>query len=184
MYTLMYLMDRLETAESMVSSLGELNIDYDGYHVMSKDVDGIRRHHLHNASPLEESDVIHSGERGAIIGAIAGVLFALGLVLTQPFGVQVGWGAFLVASIIVGCFGAWAGGMVGISHENYKLAPFHAAIQEGKYLLMIGVREESKASAVKKAMYERHPEARFAAEDQAGIDPFASKPEFRVRHMH
>lgn len=184
MHTLMYIMDKLETAEGMVSSLKTLGIDYNAYHVLSKDVDGVRRHHLHDASPLEQSDLIHSGTRGAMIGAACGILFALGLVLIQPFSMDVGWGGFIVASLFIGFFGAWAGGMAGIGQENYKLAPFHDAIEEGKYLMLIGVRDAVKAKIVKEAMHVAHPQARFAADDESTMDPFASKPEFRVRHVH
>ncbi len=184
MRTLMYLMDSLDTARAMAASLNELAVRADGYHVLSKDEDGLRRHRLHSASPLEQSDLIHSGERGALFGAMAGVLFALGLVIWQPLGIPMGWTGFFVAAIFIGCFGAWVGGLVGISHENYKLAPFHKAIADGKYLMVINLREGHRAEELKRLLHERHPEVRFAAEDSSGIDPFASKAEFRVRKAY
>jgi hypothetical protein len=183
MHTLMYLMDKLETAEAVVSSLKEMNIGYDGYRLVSKDADGIRRHHLHSATPLDQTDILHSGERGALIGGGLGMVFALGLVLSQPFGVPVGWAGFLFATAIIGSFGAWTGGLVGLSHENYKLKPFHRAIEQGKYLMMIGLRDREKVVQVKQAMHKLHPDVSFVADDEAFMDPFTSTPEFRARHI-
>ena len=184
MHTLMYLTDRLETAEAMVGSLQELNIGHDAYRIISKDSDGIRRHHLHDASPLEQTDIVHSGERGALIGGGVGLAFAVGMTFVQPFGVPLGFGAFLATTALFGFFGAWTGGMIGVGHDNYKLAPFHRAIEEGKYLMTIGVRDAEKASAVKKHMHRQHPGALFVADDDNFTDPFVSKAEFRVRHIH
>ena len=118
MHTLMYIMDRLETADAVVGSLKEMNVGHDAYRVFSKDEDGISRHHLHDATLFDKTDLLHTGERGALIGGVLGILFALGLILSQPFGTPVGWSAFLAASAIIGFFGAWAGGMVGIGRTE------------------------------------------------------------------
>jgi hypothetical protein len=180
----MYLTDRLETAEAMVGGLKDLNIGDEAYRIVSKDTDGVRRHHLHDAGVLEQTDLLHSGERGALIGGALGLAFALSMVFVQPFGVPLSFGAFLATLALFGFFGAWTGGMVGVSHDNYKLAPFHAAIEEGKYLMTIGVRDGIKATAVKQFMHSRYPAARFVADDDTFTDPFTAKAEFRVRHIH
>lgn len=184
MHTLMYLTARLETAEAMVNSLKELNIGHDAYRIVSKDADGVRRHHLHDASLLEQTDLVHSGERGALLGGAVGIAFAIGMLFVQPFGVPLGFSAFLATAALFGFFGAWTGGMVGVGHDNYKLVPFHRAIEEGKYLMTIGVRDREKANAVKKLMHQRHGGAVFVADDDGFTDPFVSKAEFRVRHVH
>lgn len=183
MRTLYYLTDKVETAEAMASTLASLNIDNNGYYIVSRDHDGVRRHHLHDASVMEETDFVHSGERGALVGGLAGLLFAVWIAIAQPLGLSTSLGAFLFVSVLIGCFGAWVGGMVGISHENYKLEPFHQAIASGKYLMVINVREAAKARHLKEVMHHRHPEARFEAEDDAGTEIFATRSEFRPRHL-
>lgn len=183
MRTLYYLMDTLQTAEAAVDMLHRLEISDDGYFIVSKDHDGVRRHHLHEATAIDETDLIHSGERGAIIGGLCGLLFALWIAIFQPLGLEMGLGAFLFVSAVIGCFGAWVGGMVGISHDNYKLVPFHDAIADGKYLLVVNVREAAKAREIKEAMHRQLPEARFEAEDDVGVDVFATQAEFRPRHL-
>lgn len=183
MRTLYYLMDKLDTAREVAATLRQLNIDDNGYYIVSKDHDGLRRYNLHDASILDETDLIHSGERGALIGGLCGLLFALWIALMQPLGLSMSLAAFLFVSVLVGCFGAWVGGMVGLSHENYKLTPFHEAIARGKYLLVVNVRETARARTVKEVMHRRHAEALFEAEDTRGIDVFAGKAEFRPRHL-
>ena len=88
MRTLYYLMDRLDTASAVATTLKELGIRDDGYYIVSKDHDGLRRHNLHDASVLDETDLVHSGVRGAIIGGLCGLLFALWVAITQRQGLQ------------------------------------------------------------------------------------------------
>lgn len=180
MHTLMYLMRRLDTAEAVVASLQDLNIGHDAYRVISKDEDGIRRHHLHDGTLIDRTDVVHSGERGALIGGAVGMIFAFLLVLAEPLGVPMGWGGFMVVMAMIGFFGAWVGGMVGLSHENYKLKPFHDALEEGQYLMTIGVRDIVKAESLRQTMMLKHPDALFMADDETVTNPFVSKPEFRL----
>jgi hypothetical protein len=183
MRTLYYLMDKVETAEAMASTLTRMNIDRNGYYIVSRDHDGVRRHNLHDASVMDETDLVHSGERGALIGGLAGLLFAVLIVIAQPLGLSMSLGAFLFVSAIIGCFGAWVGGMVGLSHDHYKLEPFHQAIAEGKYLMVITLREVETARRIKEVLHHQHPGARFEAEDDARMDVIATKPEFRPRHL-
>lgn len=182
MRTLYYLIDKLDTAEGMVETLKSLNINADGYYIVSRDRDGLRRHHLHDASVMDETDLVHSGERGALIGGLCGLLFALWIAMMKPMGLSLTLWSFLFVSALIGCFGAWVGGMVGISHEHYKLAPFHDAIARGKYLMVISVREVARARELKEVMHRRHPDALFEAEDAAGVDVLSDKAGFHPRH--
>lgn len=183
MRTLYYLMDRLDTAAAMAGTLKEFNIDEDGYYIVSKDHDGLRRRRLHDASVFEETDLIHSGMRGALIGGLCGLLFALWIALIQPLGLKMGLLTFVLVSLFIGHFGAWVGGMVGLSHENYKLAPFHEAITRGKYLMVVNVRDNARARRLKEALFRRHPDARFEAEDDGSMGILTSRAQFRPRHL-
>lgn len=183
MRTLYYLMGKLDTATAVAQTLREFNIDDNGYYIVSKDHDGLKRRKLHDASVLDETDLIHSGLRGALIGGLAGLLFALWFVLVEPFGLTLNLWGFLLLALFVGHFGAWVGGMVGLSHESYKLTPFHDAIARGKYLMVINLREPSKARKLKEVIHSRHPDAVFEAEDDSRMSVLAGKPEFRPRHL-
>ena len=181
MHTLMYLMPRLDAAEAMVASLKKLGIGHDAYRIVSQDEDGIRRHHLHDATLLDKTDVIHWGERGALIGALLGAVLAGALLLMKPSGVALSMTGIVLVALLIAFFGAWVGGMAGLSEENYKLKPFHDALARGQYLLKIGVGNDAKATEIEVAMLRQHPEAIFVADDETVTNPFASKAEFRVR---
>lgn len=183
MRSLYYLMDKLDTARAMADTLRELNVDESGYYIVSKDHDGLRRQSLHDASIFAETDLVHSGLRGAIVGGLAGLLFAVWLAAVQPFGLEIGLVAFLLIALFIGHFGAWVGGMVGLSHENYRLTPFHEAIAHGRYLLVVNVREDARARKVKEVLFRRHPEARFEAEDSGAMSLLSSRSELRPRHL-
>lgn len=180
MHTLMYLMPRLDAAEAMVASLKKLGVGHDAYRIVSQDEDGIRRHHLHDATLLDKTDVIHWGERGALIGGLLGAVIAAAL-LFQPEAVPLSAAGIVMVALLMAFFGAWVGGMAGLSEENYKLKPFHEALASGQYLLKVGVANDAKASEIEVAMLRQHPDALFVADDETITNPFASKPEFRVR---
>lgn len=182
MRSLYYLMDKLDTARGMAETLHELNVDDSGYYIVSKDHDGIRRHNLHDASVFAETDLVHSGLRGALAGGICGLIFAVWLAAVQPFGLQVGLPGFLLVALLIGHFGAWVGGMVGLSHENYRLMPFHEAIAHGRYLMVINLRESARARKIKEVLFRRHPDARFEAEDSGAMSLLSSRTELRPRH--
>lgn len=183
MRSLYYLLDTLDAVTAVASTLRQQRIDDDAFYIVSRDQDGVRRRHLHDASVLTRTDFVHSGERGALIGGLGGLLFALWMAMVQPMGLQMSLLSFLLVSALIGCFGAWVGGMVGISHEHYKLTPFHEAIAQGKYLLVIELREAAAARAMKQLLHRLHPEAVFEAEDAVGVDVTASSPAFRPRHL-
>lgn len=183
MRSLYYLMDRLDTARAMADTLRELNVDESGYYIVSKDHDGLRRQSLHDASIFAETDLVHSGLRGAIVGGLAGLLFAVWVAAVQPFGLEIGLLAFLLIALFIGHFGAWVGGMVGLSHENYRLTPFHEAIAHGRYLMVVNVREDARARKVKEVLFRRHPDARFEAEDSGAMSLLSSRSELRPRHL-
>lgn len=182
MHKLMYLMPRLETVEAMAATLRDMHVGDEAYRVISRDEDGIRRHRLRDATLLDHTDLVHLGERGALVGAASGMVLAALLLVMQPFGVPIGWLAFLVVTLLVGLFGAWVGGMAGLSHEHYKLAPFHEALAQGQYLVVIGMRDAHRIGAVRQAMLLRHPEAIFMADDDTLTNPLASRPEYPMHH--
>lgn len=183
MRSLYYLMDKLDTARAMADTLRELNVDESGYYIVSKDHDGLRRQSLHDASIFAETDLVHSGLRGAIVGGLAGLLFAVWLAAVQPFGLEIGLVAFLLIALFIGHFGAWVGGMVGLSHENYRLTPFHEAIAHGRYLMVVNVREDGRARKVKEVLIRRHPDAHFEAEDSGTMSLLSSRSDLKPRHL-
>ncbi len=180
MHTLMFLANSLESTRQAVERLRRKGISEDGYSVIGRQEEGLFRHHLHVSGIWERTDLVHSGERGIIIGGFVGVFFAAVMMWMQPFGVPVGLVALLACVAMFGSFGAWVGGMVGLSHENYKLAPFHQAIEDGQFLLLVGAKDDQGAEAVR-AMLADLKELTFAADDTSMINPLHSHAEFQLQ---
>lgn len=169
MRRLYYIADDLPTTQAISETLHEEGITDWNFHVVAKDEGGLYRHQIHSATPIQQLDIVHTGERFAMIGAVVGLVgggiayYSASLPLLSVF-------AFTLASAL---FGAWLGGMVGLSRENYKLEPFHDEIEAGRYLLMVDVQKESKAR-VREIMNMGFPRVRFCGKDSTVINPFKS----------
>ncbi|MEM8767431.1 MAG: hypothetical protein AAGE43_08315 [Pseudomonadota bacterium] len=179
MRRLYYLADDLPTTRAISDSLRDEGIRDWNFHVVAKDEDGLYRHQIHSATPIQQLDVVHTGERFAMIGAVVGLLAGLVAYLTSTlplFGV-------LGLTLVAGLFGAWLGGMVGLSRENYKLEPFHDEIEAGRYLIMVDVARDSK-TRVREIMNMGFPSVRYCGRDTTLINPFKSPRRVYAQTTH
>lgn len=140
MKRLYYLADNLDTADDVAKALHNEGISDWNFHVLSKDDAGLYRHHLHAATPLHQRDLIRTGERGALLGfavGMAAAVFSASLIEMSSMHTMM---VFSIAVILPTLFGAWLGGLVGLSTENHKITRFHNDIEAGRALLMIDVK--------------------------------------------
>jgi hypothetical protein len=166
-----YLAPNLISTHQVSDDLHEVGVEDWHVHVISKDEAGLNNEKIHSSNWLETTDLIRDGFIGANIGFIIGVLIAGGILLFKPFGPNVPTIAYLFMVAVATGFGAWVGGLTGMDSENQKLRPFHNAIEQGKYLVLIYARK-GMGEKVKEMMRERHPEARHVATDRHFINPF------------
>lgn len=174
MRRLYYIADDLPTTRAISETLHEEGVTDWNFHVVAKDEDGLYRHHIHSATPIQQLDIVHTGERFAMVGAAVGLLAGLIAYYSAALPLLSVFAITLVAAL----FGAWLGGMVGLSRENYKLEPFHEEIEAGRYLIMVDVHKESKAR-VREIMNMGFPRVRFCGKDSTFINPFK-----RPRHIY
>ena len=148
MRRLYYVADSVEDAQAICLSLQKEGVSKWHVHVLAKDAAGLYTHKIHSANPIHELDIVHTGARFAVLGLlissmIGGLIYLLGsagfIALNVPL-----WVVFALA-LLGACFGAWEGGMVGLSRENYKIERFHDEIEQGKYLLMVDVSKDQRA---------------------------------------
>ncbi len=139
MKRLYYLADNLDTVDEIAAALHRAGINDWNFHVLSKDDAGLYKHHLHSATPLHRRDIVRTGERGALLGFGVGLLAAIFAVLLLELSPVHSMIVFVIAVALPTLFGAWVGGMVGLSLENHKIARFHRDIEAGRALLMIDV---------------------------------------------
>jgi len=171
MKRLYYLTDSIDAAERLSDRLHQEGITDWNFHVLGKDKANIVRHHLHSTTPIQELDIIRSGERGVLIGFTVGILLTCYVALFTSFGSGLSWVGQVAGVLLFSCFGAWVGGLAGVSNENYKIRRFHKDIESGNYLLLVDVSRDQKARV--EAIVSKFPVIRKEGEDTTIVYPFA-----------
>ncbi len=147
MRRLFYVAEQIDDVEAVYKALHGEGISDWHLHVLAKDEAGLYTHKVHSATPFQQLDVLHTGARYALVGAGAGLLIGLmGYALSRLGVLSLDLNGYVVAVLaFVGlCFGAWEGGMVGLTRENYKIERFHGDIEAGRYLLMVDVSKAQR----------------------------------------
>jgi hypothetical protein len=166
-----YLTDNIESTEQISNDLHEAGIKDWNFHVLSKDEAGLYKRHIHSANYLQKLDIVRDAERGAMLGAIVGLLVTWIIASSQVFGANAGALAYLAIFGFVTLFGAWVGGLIGLTQENQKIAFYHNDIEAGKYLILIDVKAGDE-TRVQSLMQQKHPEAQFKRVGSTFINPF------------
>lgn len=173
MRRLYFLTSDLHTCELVEQALKEAGISNWNFHVLSKDEIGLYQHRIHAATTYQQLDVVHSGERWGLIGALGGLAIGVLAYALQPLPWPVDGLAVALITLAGGLFGAWQGALVGLSRESYKIAPFHDELEAGRHLLMVDVKDHNRAR-VREIMSVRFPSVEFAGRDSTLIGPFAN----------
>ncbi len=172
MKRLYYLTRNINVAEKVSDRLHEEGVTDWNFHVLGKDKANVVRHHLHSATPLQELDIVRSGERGVLAGFLVGVVATAVFALFTPAGEYMSMLVQISAIVLFSFFGAWLGGLVGVSTENYKIRRFHDDIEAGAFLLMVDVTHDQKRAV--RDVIDEFDQIREAGEDTTFIHPFAS----------
>jgi hypothetical protein len=168
-----YLSSTLKSTQEISDDLHAIGVNDWFLHIVSKDEGGLARARLHSSNYLETLDLVRGGLMGAAFGFVAGLLLAWLTMATELFGPDVPLFAYVAMVVVLCCFSAWVGGLVGIASENKKLAAFHDEIEQGKYLILIYARKNQE-DRIKEMMVTRHPEGHLAAVDASFLNPFAA----------
>ena len=165
MKRLYYLFRGTQHARAISDDLQLAGLDNGQLHFLSRDQANLQLSNVHAASVFQERDLQHSGFYGGMIGLGVGVLFALYL-MTSELGPHMNFMLFAFVCGIFAFFGAWTGGIVGISHDNHHIARFHDAIEQGDTLLMLDTYTPQQENKAREIMNSRHLEASFEGEDE------------------
>lgn len=170
MRRLYYIACDVETTKAISDCLHDHGIGDWHFHVLGKDEAGLYLHQIHSALPYHQVDVIHTGERWAIIGAVGGFLLGLVVYWLDVLPWSVDWMSVLLTTLIGAFLGAWEGGVIGLTRENYKIAPFHDEIEQGRYLIMVDVHSEVEART-REIMNMRFPQVDYRGMDSPYVHP-------------
>lgn len=167
-----YLSPTLESTEAISHDLHDSGVSDWFIHIISKDEAGLNRKQLHSSNYLETLDVIRDGLIGGVLGFLLGLVCAALLAAFEPFGSNHVF-AYLGVVVLLTGFGAWQGGLIGISEENKKLQHFHSDIEAGKYLILVYAHKKAE-SKVADVMQRLHPEAKLVGFDSQFFNPFTN----------
>ncbi len=138
MKRLYFLLPDLATASSVVDDLLVAGIRWKDIHLVARE--DIELANLPEAALLQRSDLLPALRQSAGIGAATGALAGLVAIALPPVGLTLAAGALLLCLTAAGAgFGAWVGGMIGISVPNRRLSQFREAIAQGRLLIMVDV---------------------------------------------
>ena len=112
---------------------------------------------LPEASVFQKTDIIHGAQVGAVLGALAGTIGGILLVIFPPTGFSLQLVAVLVAALLGALFGVWASSLAGASVPNSKLKRFQPSIEEGRLLLMVDVPFHD-CERIAEVVARRHPD--------------------------
>lgn len=186
MRRLYYVADHIDDADAICRAMMNEGVSRWHLHVLAKDEAGLYSHKIHSANPIHQLDIVHTGLRYAGVGLLCGLLagmivYALGAMGTFNFAVEP-W-VVGVFTLLGTCFGAWEGGMVGLTRENYKIERFHEEIEAGKYLLMVDVENDVRP-LVKEMMNFDFPHVPYRGAGNTTINPLKSPRRLYHQNTH
>ena len=138
---------------------------------------------LHEANPLQKTDLVHGAEIGLVIGGVGGLLLGLFVIFSPPEGLTLELATVLATSLGGALLGAWIASLVGAAVPNSRLKRYAADIEAGRVLLMVDV-PPSRIETIRELVHQPSPgsERRRDRADDAGVSIACLPPERMLRH--
>jgi hypothetical protein len=153
---LYFLLPDVESARLTANDLLLARVEFRHMHFLARrDID---LGDLHQANPLQKTDLVHGAEVGLVLGGIGGLLLGLFVVFSPPPGVTLELIIVLATAIGGALLGAWVASLVGASVPNSRLKQYQADIEAGRILVMVDV-PPSRVEEIRELVHRRHPEA-------------------------
>ncbi len=155
-----FLTDNLDKLTTVEHDLAVNGISAPQIHVLSNDDSGMTVRKLNDVEAVLRKDVVHSMERGALIGAAAAaVVIAVGH-YSGATATAAGWTPFIFLAVVVLGFFTWEGGLFGIQEPHHEFKRFQQALASGQHLLLIDINE--KDHSILNNVTAHYPELEFS----------------------
>jgi len=149
-----YISDDLDDLEQIEHDLESAGIARPQIYLLSNDDVGLDNHDVNRVASFLKTDVIHSGEIGAMLGlAVAAVILAVAHF--SGIAEQVGWVPFVFLSIIGFGFATWEAGFIGMQAPNVHFTRFEKALAQGRHVLFVETGRGDKKKL--KKVLKRYP---------------------------
>ncbi len=159
-----YISDSLQELVEVEEELESGGLSHAQIHVLSDDDRAVEQHNLNEVEAVLKQDVVHSMEVGALVGAAFAVLILIAVSLSG-IAQTTGWTPFVFLAIVVLGFCAWEGGLFGIQVPHAEFQRFKEALNTGKHVLFIDIRETQEALLSK--VVDHHPALELAGTGSA-----------------
>jgi len=140
-----FISDNLDDLEVFEEQLEQAGVSVPQIHVLSRDDAALEHHnHLHEVQSFMKKDIVHSTERGAVVGICA---FALVLAVAYYAGwteTPAGWLPFIFLAFVLLGFFTWEGGLYGIQIPNHDFARFEQALNDGKHIFFVDLEPDQE----------------------------------------
>lgn len=170
MSRLYFLAENLQSIVNAKSIFNRLEIPGLDIHVWGRNRQQIVEQDLNPLAPMDQSDLIHSGEQGALLGCGMGFIIGMGVIAAAPPQLGLGVGTLLLVTAFITLFGSWVGGLVGMASDNYQLEPFHQQVDDGQFLVLLDT-EADKADRVIRDLTQAVPTLHYAGENDSWNNP-------------
>jgi hypothetical protein len=155
-----FLADNLDKLADVEHDLEANGISTPQIHILSNDDSGVTTRKLNDVEAVLRKDVVHSMERGALIGAgVAALVLAIGHYsgATQS---AAGWMPFIFLAIVMLGFFTWEGGLFGIQQPHHEFKRFEQALNSGRHVLLIDIDEREHSTLNR--VTAQYPELEFS----------------------
>lgn len=132
-----FLVPDIAVTKRVVDDLVLARIDEKHIHVIAKRNTPLEA--LPEATLLQKSDFVPAVEQGLAIGGSTGMLAGLIAIMLPPASTVIAGGILLATTVVGASVGAWVSGMVGMSIGNRRIKEFEAAVEAGKFLVLVDV---------------------------------------------
>lgn len=160
-----YISDDLEDLKTVEHELRESGLTTPQFHVLSHSDADVQQHNLHDVEAVLRKDVVHSMERGAIIGIVGAALVLLVAYLAGWTESAAGWTPFIFLAIVVLGFCTWEGGLFGIQEPHYQFKRFQNLLDSGRHVFFVDLTDEQEV--ILNRIVTAHPRLEKAGEGES-----------------
>lgn len=176
-----FLLDNLHHSDQIQNNLTGLGIPESHVHFVTERSEDYAGHQVHEASIIEERDIIHSSIQGAMMGLVVGMITSAGMTFFAPLAWQPGLVNIVFTLLLCIGFGGWIGGLYGISHRNYRINKFEGELQKGKAVMLV-YSDKSHLAEMKKLIETQYPDAKYMGQESAFDNPFRAVKTAELTH--
>lgn len=159
-----YISNDLDDLQSVEQELRESGLTTPQFHVLSQNDADVKNRELHDVEAVLRKDVVHSMERGAVIGIIGAALVLAIAYLAGWTASAAGWTPFIFLAIVVLGFCTWEGGLFGIQEPHYQFKRFQEILSRGKHVFFVDLTDEQEI--ILNRIVSSHPRLEKAGEGE------------------